>query len=71
MVLALDEATSHLDILNERALASELAQMQITRLIIAHRPETISGAQRVVVLKNGQVEELLRSVPPPARVAGS
>jgi ATP-binding cassette subfamily B protein RaxB len=61
-VLALDEATSHLDLHNERAVTAQLAQMQLTRLIIAHRPETIAGAQRVVQLKDGQVAELIRPV---------
>ncbi len=56
-VLALDEATSHLDLRNEKAVTSQLAQLQLTRLIIAHRPETIAGAQRVVVVKNGIVLE--------------
>ena len=62
-VLALDEATSHLDLANERAVANALSQMRLTRLIIAHRPETIAGAQRVVVLREGKVTEVLRSIP--------
>lgn len=61
-ILALDEATSHLDVGNERAVTNALAQMQLTRLIIAHRPETISGAQRVVQVKDGKVIELMRVV---------
>ncbi|MFG6428694.1 peptidase domain-containing ABC transporter [Roseateles sp. LYH14W] len=66
-VLALDEATSHLDIANERAVTAAIAHMQLTRLVIAHRPETIAGAQRVVQLvqtpQGGQVLELARVVP--------
>jgi ATP-binding cassette, subfamily B, bacterial CvaB/MchF/RaxB len=61
-VLALDEATSHLDLGNERAVTQALAQMRLTRLVIAHRPETIAGAQRVVQLKDGQVVELVRAI---------
>lgn len=61
-VLALDEATSHLDIANERAVTAALAQMKLTRLVIAHRPETIAGAQRVVQVREGQVLELARQV---------
>jgi ATP-binding cassette subfamily B protein RaxB len=61
-VLALDEATSHLDLNNERAVTVALSHLQLTRLIIAHRPETIAGAQRVVVVRDGQVTELLRAV---------
>lgn len=63
-VLALDEATSHLDLANERAVTQALARMRLTRLVIAHRPETIAGAQRVVQLKDGQVQELVRQARP-------
>ncbi len=62
-VLALDEATSHLDLANERAVTAALSQMKLTRLVIAHRPETIAGAQRVVQVRDGQVLELARQVP--------
>lgn len=59
-VLALDEATSHLDLHNERAVTAAIAHLQLTRLVIAHRPETIAGAQRVVQVQDGQVSELAR-----------
>ena len=64
-VLALDEATSHLDIGNERAVTNALSQMQLTRLIIAHRPETISGAQQVVLVKDGRVTVILSEAKDP------
>jgi ATP-binding cassette subfamily B protein RaxB len=60
-VLALDESTSHLDIGSERAVTQALAQMELTRLIIAHRPETIAGARRVVQLKEARIEEVMRA----------
>lgn len=60
-VLAMDEATSHLDIANESRVAQALAQLPITRIIVAHRPETIAGAERVVCLQQGQVFEQGRS----------
>ncbi|MFG5409576.1 ATP-binding cassette domain-containing protein [Piscinibacter sakaiensis] len=47
-VLALDEATSHLDLAAERAVTAALAALPMTRLVIAHRPQTLAGAQRVV-----------------------
>jgi ATP-binding cassette subfamily B protein RaxB len=56
-VLALDEATSHLDLANEQRVAQALAQMQLTRILIAHRPETIAHAQRVVQVRRGLVVE--------------
>ena len=61
-VLALDEATSHLDIGNERAVTQALGTLPLTRLIIAHRPETIAGAQRVVLVRDGAVMELMHEV---------
>ncbi|MDP2369879.1 peptidase domain-containing ABC transporter [Rhodoferax sp.] len=54
-VLALDEATSHLDIANEQRVTQALSQLPLTRIIVAHRPETIAGAQRVVSLQAGRV----------------
>lgn len=64
-VLALDEATSHLDLANEQRVVKALAQMRLTRIIVAHRPETIAGAQRVVALQRGAVLELERPVAAP------
>jgi ATP-binding cassette subfamily B protein RaxB len=61
-VLMLDEATSHLDVPNERALAASLTRMHLTRFVIAHRPETIAGAQRVLQLKGGTCSEVARPV---------
>ena len=59
-ILALDEATSHLDVEGERAVAANLAQLPVTRLMIAHRPDTIAGAQRVVKLERGRIDEVRR-----------
>ena len=59
-ILALDEATSHLDVTRERAVTANLARLPLTRLMIAHRPDTIAGAERVIVLDGGAVDELSR-----------
>jgi ATP-binding cassette subfamily B protein RaxB len=55
-VLVLDEATSHLDVESEARVNAAIASLNITRNVVAHRPETIRSAQRVVVLKQGQVQ---------------
>lgn len=57
-ILALDEATSHLDIDNEHKVNQALSQLHLTRIMVAHRPETINAAQRVVALKGGQAHEV-------------
>jgi ATP-binding cassette, subfamily B, bacterial CvaB/MchF/RaxB len=54
-VLMLDEATSHLDVYNERVVNQAIAHLELTRVIVAHRPETIAMAHRVVVLEAGQI----------------
>ena len=46
-ILFLDEATSHLDISLERNISGSIAEMSLTRVVIAHRPETISMSGRV------------------------
>ena len=53
-ILVLDEATSHLDVMNERAVNDAIKDMKLTRIIVAHRPETIAMATRVVVLDRGK-----------------
>jgi len=54
-ILVLDEATSHLDVWNEKAVNQAIKQIPLTRIIVAHRPETIQMAERFIVLHNGQV----------------
>jgi len=61
-VLFLDEATSALDIERERLVNQAVRQLRLTRVIVAHRPETIASADRVVVLASGGVSHDLRSV---------
>lgn len=58
-ILILDEATSHLDLECEGRIASELREMSVTRVIIAHRPETVAAADRVLLVLDGKVRELL------------
>ncbi len=55
-ILVLDEATSRLDVGNERRLNEAVKRMNITRISIAHRPETIASADRVVEISGGQAK---------------
>lgn len=54
-VLILDEATSHLDIESEAQVNAAIAALPVTRIVVAHRPETIRSVQRVVDLRDGRV----------------
>lgn len=55
----MDEATASLDVENETAIQEALSRLikNKTVLIIAHRMRTVSGADKIVVLKDGAVAE--------------
>lgn len=54
-VLILDEGTANLDPETEAEIADVVAAMDITRIVVAHRPALIERADRVVVVKGGKV----------------
>jgi len=54
-ILFLDEATSHLDVARESMVNQAIQALDMTRVIIAHRPETIASAKRVIVMAAGKV----------------
>jgi ATP-binding cassette subfamily B protein RaxB len=56
-ILILDEGTSHLDVETEKAVNAALSNLAITRLVVAHRPETLRAAGRVVSLEDGVARE--------------
>jgi ATP-binding cassette subfamily B protein RaxB len=50
-ILVLDEATSHLDLRCEARLLANLRDLGLTRIIVAHRPETYSSADAILSLE--------------------
>ncbi len=58
-VLILDEATSHLDAVNEQAVRRglDLLKADRTTIVIAHRLSTVRDADLIVVLDEGRVAE--------------
>lgn len=54
-VLLLDEATSALDVVGEAKVNEAVRQLRLTRIIVAHRPQTIASADRVIELRAGRV----------------
>lgn len=70
-ILFLDEATSALDVGNEKLVNSAVQKLALTRIIIAHRPETIAMADRVVVLNGGKIAQEMRKIDGRAVEAGA
>jgi len=57
-VLVVDEGTSHLDPSREQIVNSAIARLGITRIIVAHRLETILSANRICGMKDGVVSDI-------------
>lgn len=58
-IILLDEATASLDVENETVIQEAISRLikDKTVLMIAHRMRTVSGADRIVVLKDGAIAE--------------
>lgn len=56
-ILIFDEATSALDNLTQAAVCKSLDNMNVTRIVVAHRLSTIRNCDRIVVLENGNIAE--------------
>lgn len=56
-ILLMDEGTAHLDARHEAAVNKAISAMGITRIVIAHRQETISAASRVLEMRDGKLSE--------------
>lgn len=58
-ILFLDDATSALDALTEKAFLDELDKLEgLTQMIVSQRISTLKRADRILVLKGGEVEAI-------------
>jgi len=57
-LLVLDEATSHLDVKREQLVNVAICKLAATRIVIAHRPETIASAQNALLVIGGAVQPI-------------
>jgi len=60
VILALDEATSHLDLHGEHHVVQNLQALSMTRIVIAHRRETVALVKRIIALEKGVISEDIR-----------
>ncbi|WP_086933435.1 peptidase domain-containing ABC transporter [Agarilytica rhodophyticola] len=51
-ILFMDEATSHLDVGNENIVNTNLNNLNITQVLVAHRMETVMSAERQINISN-------------------
>ena len=56
-VLLFDEATSALDNVTQAVVAESLAELFVTRIVIAHRLSTVRNADRIYYLERGRILE--------------
>lgn len=61
-ILFLDEATSNLDSTNEAAINIHIKNLSITRVVIAHRPETFKSADIILKLEDGKLNDITSQV---------
>jgi ABC-type bacteriocin/lantibiotic exporter with double-glycine peptidase domain len=54
-IVLLDEATSALDNESQAAVLATIGALRATRIVIAHRLDTVRGADRIVVLEEGRI----------------
>lgn len=56
-ILLLDEATSSLDNVAQRVITENLAELGMTRIVVAHRLSTVVKADRILMIDRGRVVE--------------
>ncbi len=57
-ILILDEATRSLDNISQKQVIDTLANMRITRIVVAHRLSTLVKVERIFVLENNKISEV-------------
>jgi ATP-binding cassette subfamily B protein RaxB len=70
-VLVMDEATSHIDVAREHKINDALKTMNNTRILVAHRLDTIRNADRVLLCQQGIIRPVKLTEPtPPSQHTG-
>lgn len=56
-LLVMDEGTAHLDAQHEKAANAAISQLGITRIIIAHRRETVAAANTCYLMDENKMKK--------------
>lgn len=70
-ILFMDEGTANLDPQNEAKLLTALGQLETTMILVAHRPQTLSMADRVLMMRDGALAPVPRFKQAAERAGGS
>ena len=62
-VLVLDEGTANLDRSSELGIMALVKSLDVTRVVVGHRPETIDGASRIFHISSGSMELISGPMP--------
>jgi ATP-binding cassette subfamily B protein RaxB len=57
-ILIMDEGTSHLDLAREKEVNAAISSLGITRIIVAHRRDTVLAANRIMLLDNCSLSDV-------------
>lgn len=68
-ILVLDEGTANLDVETEETIADLLQTLDLTRIVVAHRPALLTRADRVLVMNHGRLGSQQQGAPPLANSA--
>jgi len=63
-ILFMDEGTAHLDVTTEHLVNQSIKKLGITRIIVAHRPETIRSADIILEMHNGEIISEQQNISP-------
>jgi ATP-binding cassette subfamily B protein RaxB len=62
-ILVLDEGTANLDVATEELIAEVIANLPITRIVVAHRPALLRRATRVLDIRRPDVVSQVKPLP--------
>jgi ATP-binding cassette, subfamily B, bacterial CvaB/MchF/RaxB len=53
-IIVIDEGSANIDLKTEAAINETLQRLKITKIVVAHRPQTIEAASKVWTIQNGK-----------------